>query len=249
MANPQCENGHVRIATEVIEQLAKINLPAYEWRVLLCVLRKTWGWRKKTDFIPLSNISQITGLPRSHACRARRSLIEKNILTEQNGRYGFNKDYDTWAVTNTGNKITNSGNAAVTNSGNGITSTGNKSLPIQAPQYKRKKLNQKKGVRFEDFWKLFKEHSPSEVGSKKNAKARWQTVIKKTKPERIIEGLMEFSLRHKRKREQGKFAPAWKYCERWLKSEEWKLEPEPETTMPFDQESAAQREKMLAGTA
>jgi len=61
MANPQPENGHTDIANEIIEALWKINLSSYEWRVLLYLLRKTYGWHKKTDQISLSQFSGKSG--------------------------------------------------------------------------------------------------------------------------------------------------------------------------------------------
>lgn len=144
MANPQTENGHIRIATEIVEKLARINLSAYEWRVLWCVLRKTWGWRKKSDVVPVSQIARITGLRTPHVSRAKASLLKKHILVEQGGKVGFQKNYELWEikgftvtnsgnenVTNLGNKITDSGNATITDLGNGVTDLGNKSLPNQ----------------------------------------------------------------------------------------------------------------------
>lgn len=47
MANPQRENGHVDIANELVEALAKMQLSGYESRVIWALWRKTWGWVKK----------------------------------------------------------------------------------------------------------------------------------------------------------------------------------------------------------
>ena len=147
MANPQRENGHVDIANEIIEQLARVNLSSYEWRVLMIVLRKTWGWNKKLDRIAVSQIANMTGLWKQHASRARISLIEKKILVEQNGKTGFNKDYETWEVrgsrvasrgdeivTGIGDGVTDTGYGGVTNLGDGVTGIGYKSSPAEALQ-------------------------------------------------------------------------------------------------------------------
>jgi len=137
MANPQVENGHVRLATEVVEALARVNLSAYEWRVLWAVIRRTYGWRKKTDFISLLQISAMTGIAKPHACYAKRRLLKKHILYEDAGKLGLQKDYEQWTITDSGN---------VTDLGNGVTDLGNKSLPIQAPQKIRKILIQKQYI-------------------------------------------------------------------------------------------------------
>jgi len=47
MANPQREDGHVDIANETIEALAKIYLSSYETQTLFAIFRKTYGWHKK----------------------------------------------------------------------------------------------------------------------------------------------------------------------------------------------------------
>jgi len=139
MANPQREDGHVDIANELVEALARVNLSAYEWRVLMVVLRKTYGWHRKEDVIPLSQIAGMTGLSKPHICHAKKRLLTKKLLRESHRRLGFQKDYDQWVIAGSGN---------VASTGNDVASTGNKSLPLQAPSKERgKKLIQKKGAR------------------------------------------------------------------------------------------------------
>jgi phage replication O-like protein O len=181
MANPQAENGHVDIANDVMEHLAQVNLCPYEWRLLVAVLRKTWGWKKKMDYIAPSQLAKMTGIKRQHVCRARAGLISKGLLLSENGKIGPNKDYETWFVTSAGNEsaksgqkrsnVTDTGNGSVTGTGNDVTGTGYKTLPVQGHTKEKKDTDPNK-VGFEDFWKLFKKLSPSEVGSKKNAKGK-----------------------------------------------------------------------------
>ena len=81
--------------------------------------------------------------------------------------------------------------------------------------------------KFKTFWQMFRELSPSPVGSKENAKTQWLRIIKKTLAEKVLEGLQNFSTDYQRKMTAGKFAPNWKHCERWLKSGDWQIEIEP----------------------
>ena len=62
MANPQREDGHIDMAHEIAEQLAKINLRPYEWRTLWVLWRKTWGWHKKEDKISITQFQELTEL-------------------------------------------------------------------------------------------------------------------------------------------------------------------------------------------
>ena len=144
MASPQAENGHVRIATEIVKQLARLNLSAYEWRMLWAILLKTWGWHKKSDTVPISQIVAITGIQQPHVSRAKASLLKKQILFERAGKIGFQKDYELWVVktfvtakldnenhTDSGISHTDSGMAEYTNLGTSHTDSGMKSIPNQ----------------------------------------------------------------------------------------------------------------------
>jgi len=100
MANPQAENGHIDVAHEIAEALCRINLSAYESRVVWFVLRKTYGWHKKMDRISYSQFEEATGIHRRHLGPTIKGLINRDIITcSGNGRllqYGLQKDYEKW---------------------------------------------------------------------------------------------------------------------------------------------------------
>jgi len=97
MANPQLEDGYTKIANELLEALSRSNLSPYESRVLWFVIRQTYGWKKKTDLISLSQIVKGTGIEKGNTSRALKSLILRQIVVRlDNKQLGFNKDYDSW---------------------------------------------------------------------------------------------------------------------------------------------------------
>lgn len=104
MANPQVEDGYTKIANEILEILSRVNLPAYEMRVLILLLRKTYGWKKKRDWISISQFLVGTGLPdRRYVHRALKGLENKNIVVicrddKKHPTYGFQKDYERWKL-------------------------------------------------------------------------------------------------------------------------------------------------------
>jgi len=103
MANPQAENGHLDIAHEVLEALIGSRFNGSQWAVVMMVLRKTWGWNKKTDKISLSQFSESTGLPSRTITRALSSLERSKILVPQRNpgkmtRWSFNKDWESWQL-------------------------------------------------------------------------------------------------------------------------------------------------------
>lgn len=136
-ASPQCEDGYTKVANEILEALSRVKLSPYEWRVLMFIIRKTYGWQKKTDLIPLSQIALGTGILKGNASRTLKSLISKQIVIRtDNKRIGFSKNYTQWlsvAIT-----------PKVISSDNGVISSDNKRLSAETPQKKRKKPSQKK---------------------------------------------------------------------------------------------------------
>jgi phage replication O-like protein O len=103
MANPQAENGHIDIANEIAEAMMRVNLSAYESRVLWFLFRKTYGWKKKSDWITLSQFSQCTGLDRRLVHRAIKGLSSKQMIViykddKNRVSYGFQKDFEKWEL-------------------------------------------------------------------------------------------------------------------------------------------------------
>ena len=100
---PQKEDGFTPIANEIMEALMKVNLSAYESRVLWFLFRKTYGWNKKTDWITLSQFSACIGLDRRLIHRAIKSLSSKKMIVIERDdtfkiRYGFQKDFKKWKL-------------------------------------------------------------------------------------------------------------------------------------------------------
>lgn len=137
MASPQKENGYTPIANELMEAFATVNLSPYEWRVLHYLLRKTYGWRKISDVIALSQFVEGTGLAEKYICRSISKLVKKKIIdkakmSKTETAYHFNKNYHSWVIPQTGNI--------------GTPQTGNKPLPKQGDTKERlKKLYKRKG--------------------------------------------------------------------------------------------------------
>ncbi len=150
MANPQIENGHLDIANELAEAFAKCLLSPYESMIIWCILRKTYGWHKKTDRIALSQICEVTGIAKSHVSRTIRNLVNRQIVTRLgNKQIGIQKNYDLWQIRKLPVQATIISNQIeklpvevtkgdldikVTSLGQKVTSLGNKKLPAEALQ-------------------------------------------------------------------------------------------------------------------
>ena len=152
MANPQLENGYTKISNELLEAICKTRLSDYEHRVLMMIIRKTYGFNKKADWICLKKLSDDTEIRLPHISRTITNLLERNIISKQNRKVSIQKDYEKWLPKEVTKKVTQRGNVTqtgnhkkVTNLGNEVTYTGNKKLPIQVDTKEKKETIQKKG--------------------------------------------------------------------------------------------------------
>lgn len=87
MASPQWEEGHAKIANELLEAYAKFSLTGGEFRVLFVVLREIYGWsggkKSKDDIwrkIPWTTFIEKTGLNKSNISRALKNLRNFNFI-------------------------------------------------------------------------------------------------------------------------------------------------------------------------
>lgn len=97
---PKLENGYVRIASELLDAFCRIRIPGQQMQCLLFIIRKTYGFNKKEDFISLGQFSRVTGINRPHVVRALNGLLKKNVITKNGNssvvKYGVNKNYRDW---------------------------------------------------------------------------------------------------------------------------------------------------------
>lgn len=102
MASPQTENGFTRLADELLDALIRYPFTKRQYKVLLAVIRKTYGFQKREDDITAPQLAAITGLDRANVIRAINELVALNVIYKRAGQYGqmlkINKDYETWAV-------------------------------------------------------------------------------------------------------------------------------------------------------
>jgi phage replication O-like protein O len=101
---PQLENGYTSLANEILDEILKLPLSNYEFRIMFAVIRKTYGYHKKDDLIALSQLSKMTFIPISHCSRTVKKLKEKNILSvTQTGKsatlnLAIQKDFSKWIL-------------------------------------------------------------------------------------------------------------------------------------------------------
>lgn len=96
MAKPELENGFTQIANEILEKLVRMHLAPNQWQVLLCIIRKTYGFHKKVDYIANFQIGEATGLGKTVISRCLSGLGEMGLITRKGKYIGFQKDWEKW---------------------------------------------------------------------------------------------------------------------------------------------------------
>jgi len=121
---PQLEDGYTKIANYWLDIFACTPLSGSEWRVLHAILRKTYGYGKKWDYISYGQFEKITQIKARHLTRIIKKLSDKKMIlvdkSEYITKYTLNKVSPKW----------------------GIPQMGEESIP-QMGEYKRKKERKK----------------------------------------------------------------------------------------------------------
>ncbi len=90
-----------RISSTTLENLAKARLTPNEWRTVMALVRKTYGYQKSHDRISISQFQSMTGLERKRQVGALKSLVRKGIVLMRHGHinsYALNRKYSQWVV-------------------------------------------------------------------------------------------------------------------------------------------------------
>ena len=104
MASPQVKNGYFLVSIEFFEELCKAHINRESRQMLDVIIRQTWGYHRKTAEIPTLLFEKLTGLGRQAIHKARKKLLDINIITiTQKGNsqvktYCIQKDYEIWKV-------------------------------------------------------------------------------------------------------------------------------------------------------
>jgi phage replication O-like protein O len=90
----------------LLEALIRTSLSGQELKIALLVIRKTYGFNKKVDFISLTQMAKALACSKIRCAQVVKNLESMKILTVNeniNGvgkSYRFNKDYSQWNTVN-----------------------------------------------------------------------------------------------------------------------------------------------------
>ena len=92
---------HTQTPNICLDEIFK-TLTEGELRVILVIIRQTFGWHKSADKISLNQLAEKTGMERKSVCRSLASLIEKKLVDKKKfGTIGKERCYFSLIVENT----------------------------------------------------------------------------------------------------------------------------------------------------
>jgi len=107
--NPQRESGNRQICNEIFHALMSGSFTGAEYKIILALIDKTWGFKKTTDAISVAQFSKMTNLSKRTVQRTLKKLnalrvvyMSPSTIRASTGsplnNYSLNKHYDTWRV-------------------------------------------------------------------------------------------------------------------------------------------------------
>ncbi|AWQ18454.1 replication protein [Pantoea ananatis] len=128
------DDGFMRVANELTDQLLLADLTARQLKIMLAVMRKTYGFNKSMDRITNTQIATMTGIHHTHVCSSKRQLIERGFLVQGGSKVGINKYVSMWDM----KKISQNSEC--------LADSANKSLAETANTHLLKQLNTKDNI-------------------------------------------------------------------------------------------------------
>ncbi|WDO01517.1 replication protein [Aeromonas allosaccharophila] len=90
------DDGFIRIPNDLYEALILADLNKREQKVAHAIVRKTYGFNKQFDRISDSQLTELTGIHRTHVCTAKKALLDRQILKREGKAIGLNKVVSEW---------------------------------------------------------------------------------------------------------------------------------------------------------
>lgn len=90
--------GFTQIANTLLEALSITPLTGREYRILMVVIRQTYGWSRKSGAISEGCLERATGIDRKNCGKIRRELVKKKILIIESRETQINTCISDWEV-------------------------------------------------------------------------------------------------------------------------------------------------------
>lgn len=96
-----CKKGFTSIPNALLDALCHVDLTGRQTRVLMTIIRKTYGFQKKVDRITSTQVAKLMNYSGAltHIRKDIRTLKKRKILVEVDGKVGPNPVISEWFLT------------------------------------------------------------------------------------------------------------------------------------------------------
>lgn len=138
------DNGFLRLASELVDEMAKPSndFSKLEFRILLVVTRKTYGFNKKLDWISGAQFAEATGMTENKARDVVRALVKRRVLVREGRKLGWNTTISEWETKQPKNKVNNPKEGLKNNPKTGFSTTSDQGHTKDNIQKTRKTKDQ-----------------------------------------------------------------------------------------------------------
>lgn len=181
-ASPQLENGYTSFANELIDKIIQFPFTSRQLKIMLAIMRKTYGYHKTHTYLRNEYICKMTDLEKSAVSKTLKQLKNMDCIidyhqkdpSKPDGTLGIQKDYFRWdkTVVKTTTELSKQQQKVV------------KTTTIK----ERKKTN-KYSEDFNDFWSVYPRKQ-----DKHDALKKFKLRLKEYSSEFIIECTKKFAL-------------------------------------------------------
>lgn len=99
VANVQLENGYIRIAFDLFNELNFRDFNRMHLNILNFIIRLSYGCKKKFAYISPKSLFRLYGVNKNYIKQSLDYLINNKIIIVQNDKYySINKNFDEWTV-------------------------------------------------------------------------------------------------------------------------------------------------------
>lgn len=94
--NPQLQDGYTKIANEILQILISADLTLLETKILLAIIRQTYGYNRKAAEISTRIFEKMTGIDRRNIQKTIARLLDNSVVIRREGRAAkfFNPVYN-----------------------------------------------------------------------------------------------------------------------------------------------------------
>lgn len=134
MADPQIKNGYTRIANELLEAICRLNISGNEMRILLFIIRRTYGFNRSYAELSISELAEGIGASKDNISRTLKKLRNAKIIDHRPNKgttpqtVSINKNYEEWTVESCSDLLLSKKTTVVKNDNSSVVKNDNSSI-------------------------------------------------------------------------------------------------------------------------